>query len=209
MESSISNTPSSFNVSSSLITSSSFDLGQVNNIDLTSLGSDPTEKHPSTRAAWGWAIKNKWAERTESKGMVVIRCLFPGCVQKYKTKSMTTSGINKHLKNAHKITEDSGVNDGSLSRAGPLDSFFHPNKQPRVFDPTRFDDLLVRFIVRTKQPFSIVKSHELQDLLNHATLATLPQVKLPSNDTMAKKVIYSFCLIELFHFFLLFDFLTR
>ncbi|KAG0335817.1 hypothetical protein BG005_004479, partial [Podila minutissima] len=100
---------------------------------------------------------------------------------------MTTSGINKHLTVAHKIKADSGVNDGSLSRAGPLDAMFHSSKQPRVFDPTRFDELLVRFVVRTKQPFSIVKSPDLQDLMNHATMASVAQVKLPSDDMMATK----------------------
>ncbi|KAF9367282.1 hypothetical protein CPB97_005985, partial [Podila verticillata] len=100
---------------------------------------------------------------------------------------MTTSGINNHLTKTHRITTDSGVNDGRLSRAGPLDVLLQSSTQPRVFDPTRFDDLLVRFVVTTKQPFSIVKSPAFQDLLNHATMATVSQVKLPSDDTVAAK----------------------
>jgi hypothetical protein len=40
----------------------------------------------------------------------------------------------------------------------------------------------------TKQPYSIVESPAFQDLLNHATMATVSQVKLPSDDTMAAKV---------------------
>ncbi|KFH70213.1 hypothetical protein MVEG_03064 [Podila verticillata NRRL 6337] len=68
--------------------------------------------------------------------------------------------------------------------------------QPRIFDPTKFDDLLVRFVVTTKQPFSIVKSSAFQDLLNHATMATDSQVKLPSNDTMATKTKHKYLEME-------------
>jgi hypothetical protein len=158
-------------------------------MELTSLGSDAGEQQMgSVRSSWGWALKNKWAERVQTKKGPALRCLFPGCMKTYATKAMTTSGINKHLTRAHRITEDSGVNDGSLSRSGPMDTFLHTAKQPRVFDPTTFDDLLVRFVVMTKQPYSIVESPAFQDLLNHATMATVSQVKLPSDDTMAAKV---------------------
>jgi hypothetical protein len=171
--------------------SSSFDI-QVSDMEITSIQSSAShdvDTTSSSRNAWGFAIRNGWAERTTTKkGLTGIRCLYPGCSQIYVTSSMTTSGINRHLRNTHKITEDSGINDGRLSRAGPLDLLFHSSKQPRVFDPTRFDDLLVRFIVGTKQPYAVVDSPELQDLLNHATMATISQVKLPSDDTMAKKV---------------------
>ena len=183
---------SSFDVQVNDTTSSSFEV-QVNDMEITSVQSDDVNKTSNSRLAWAWAIKNGWAERAlTKKGSTSIRCLYPGCRQIYITSTMTTSGINRHLANAHKITAESDANDGRLSRAGPLDILFHSSKQPRVFDPTRFDDLLVRFIVRTKQPYAIVKSPELQDLLNHASMATMSQVKLPSDDTMAKKVKLSF-----------------
>lgn len=101
---------------------------------------------------------------------------------------MTTTGVNRHLQSAHKINKESGMNDGSLSQSGLLDTLFHPSKQARVFDPTRFDDLLVRYIIRMKQPFSVIESPELQELLNHCTMASMSQVKLPSSDTIARKV---------------------
>jgi hypothetical protein len=120
-------------------------------MELTSLGSDAGEQQTgSVRSSWGWALKNKWAEHVQTKKGPALCCLFPGCMKTYATKAMTTSGINKHLTRAHRITEDSGVNDGSLSRSGPMDTFLHTAKQPRVFDPTTFDDLLVRFVVMTK-----------------------------------------------------------
>jgi hypothetical protein len=164
-------------------------------MDIESVGSDSVGQQKGARS-WGWAIKNKWAERVVSSKSTIIRCLYPGCKQKYDTKTMTTSGINNHLTKVHRITPDSGINDGSLSRGGPLDAFLHSAMQPRIFDPTKFDDLLVRFVVTTKQPFSIVTSPAFQDLLNHATMAAESQVKLPSNDTMATKVKV-FLLIEL------------
>jgi len=169
----------------------------VGNMDIESVGSDIASQKKGVRT-WGWAIKNKWAERaTSSKSNgVIVRCLYPGCKQTYATSSMTTSGINNHLGKVHRITRDSGVNDGSLSRGGPLDVLLRSSTQPRAFDPTSFNDLLVRFIVTTKQPFSIVKSPAFQELLNHATMANEPQVRLPSDDTMATKVKVSL-LIEL------------
>ncbi|KAG0018429.1 hypothetical protein BGZ80_007177, partial [Entomortierella chlamydospora] len=85
------------------------------------------------------------------------------------------------------VTEESSVNDGNLSRAGPMDAFLHAVKQPRVFGPTAFDDLLVRFVVTTKQSFSIVGNPAFKDLLNHATMAEMSQAKLPSDDAMATK----------------------
>lgn len=143
---------------------------------------------------WGWAITNKWAERVDTPNGIFIKCLFPGCKSKYETKSMTTSGINNHLFKIHRIHKESNPNDGSLSNQGPLDILFNSDSRPRIFDPTRFDDLLVRFVVTTKQPFTIVKSPALQELLNHATMASISQVKLPSDDSMAAKVkpIFSF-----------------
>jgi len=170
-------TASSSFATSSFNTSSSLDLSQVNNIEIS-----------STQRTWGWAITNKWAERTVLPKGPAIRCLFPGCKTRYLTKKMTTTGINNHLDTKHHITRESPPNDGSLSRGGPLDALFHSAKQPRIFDPTNFNRLLVGFIVRTKQPFTIVKSPEFQALLNHATMATEAQVRLPSDDTMAAKV---------------------
>ncbi|KAF9895779.1 hypothetical protein BX616_008846, partial [Lobosporangium transversale] len=149
-----------------------------------SMGSVSISSKKGTRV-WGWAIKNKWAERVETKKGAVIRCRFPGCKMEYTSSTMTTSGINSHLANKHHIRKDSHVNDGSLSRQGPLDVMF--SSSPRVFDPTRFDDLLVRFVVTTKQRFAVVKSAAFQELLNHATMAAMAQVKLPSDDTMANK----------------------
>ncbi|OAQ24468.1 hypothetical protein K457DRAFT_24032 [Linnemannia elongata AG-77] len=151
----------------------------VGNMDIESVGSDITSQKKGVRT-WGWAVKNKWAERaTSSKSNgVIVRCLYPGYKQTYATSSMTTSGINNHLGKVHRITRDSGVNDGSLSRGGPLDVLLRSFTQPRAFDPTSFNDLLVR---------SIVKSPAFQELLNHATMANEPQVRLPSDDTMATK----------------------
>jgi len=122
-----------------------------------------------------------------------MRCLYPGCKATYVAPDMTTTGINTRLRKVHHITGESGVNDGSLSRRGPLDSLLQQSRQPEVFDPTKYDDLLVRFVVTTKQPFSIVRSQAFQDLLNHATMATVAQVQLPSQDTMAKKVYICYC----------------
>jgi hypothetical protein len=138
--------------------------------------------------SWGWAVRNKWAERIKTKSGPAVRCLFLLCSAQYLSKSKTTTGINNHLLKTHHITKDSNVNDRSLSRKGPLDILFGSPSQPRVFDPTKFDDLLVCFIVTTKQPFTIVNSSALQELLNHTTMASLSQVKLPSDDTIGTKV---------------------
>jgi len=162
----------------------------ASDLDITSLASSDGASKGAPREPWAWSIKNKWAEHTTTKEGKGIRCLYPGCGKFYRTSSMTTTGVNRHLRNAHKINSESGVNDGSLSRSGPLDVLFHPSKQARFFDPTRFDDLLVRYIVRTKQPFSVVESPDFQELLNHCTMASMSQVKLPSSDTIARKVMF-------------------
>ena len=78
---------------------------------------------------------------------------------------MTISGINNHLLKTHHITKDSNPNDGSLSNQGLLDILLNTSQLPTVFDPTKFDDLLIRFIVTTRQPFNIVKSKAFQELL--------------------------------------------
>jgi hypothetical protein len=170
--------------------SSSFDL-HVSQVEITSIGSSTVSQNKQrgvVRGAWSWVINNKWAERENTPKGTVTRCLYPGCKKTYITNGMTTTGIINHLSKNHHITQDSGMNDGSLSKQGPIDVLLHSNKQPRIFDPTQFDELLVRFMVTSKQPFTIVQSEAFQDLLNHATMATLHQVKLPSNDTMAGKV---------------------
>lgn len=169
--------------------SSSFAAG-TSDMDISTIASQDRASTKASREPWAWAVVNGWAEHFESPTEKGIRCLYPGCPKKYYTTSMTTSGANRHLRSVHKINKESGVNDGSLSRSGPLDALFHPSKQARVFDPTRFDDLLVRYIVRTKQPFSAVESPELQELLNHCTMASMSQVKLPSSDTIARKVMF-------------------
>ena len=156
---------------------------------MESVGSEISSQMTTSRS-WGWAFKNKWAERITISTKNAVRCLYPGCKRTYITKTWTTTGINNHLIKYHRITADSGINDGSQSRRGPLDALLHSSTQPRVFDPTVFDDLLVRFIVTTKQPFSIVKSPALQALLDHVTMASVSQVKLPSDDTVAAKVKY-------------------
>jgi hypothetical protein len=152
--------------------------------------SSGVSKQRSSPRSWSWVFQNKWAERTQTKRGLGIRCLFPGCNQIYQTVTMTTSGINTHLKKAHRITSESGVNDGARSRAtGPLDALFNFSKQPKVFDRKTFEDLLVRFVVTTKQPFAIVKSTAFQELLDLVVMAsTNSQVKLPSEVTLADKV---------------------
>lgn len=166
--------------------STTFDI-PGSSIDMESVGSVNIHNKKVTRA-WGWALKNKWAERVETKKGTVVHCRFSGCKREYISTTMTTTGINRHLLKSHHITQDSNVNDGSLSKQGPLDTMFNSSSRPRIFDPTRFDDLLVRFVVTTKQPFTIVESVAFQDVLNHATMASVSQVKLPSGDTMATKV---------------------
>ncbi|KAG9319109.1 hypothetical protein KVV02_004693, partial [Mortierella alpina] len=166
---------------------SSFDVS-VSEMDVTSIASQDGASMGAPRTPRGWATKNKWAEHATTKEGKGILCLFPGCRKFYQTSSFTTSGVNRHLQSAHKINKESGVNDGSLSRSGPLDAHLYPSKQARIIHPTCFDDLLVRYIVRTKQPFSAVGSTELQELLNHCTMASMSQVKLPSSDTIARKV---------------------
>lgn len=169
-------------------------------IDVESMGSTSINKQTVIRA-WGWAVRNKWAERIQTKKGEVLRCRYPGCKMEYISKEKTTSGINKHLLKAHHITKDSNINDGSLSRHGPLDKLLHSSSQPRIFDPTRFDDLLVQFILKTKQPFTIVEGVALQELLNHATMASISQVKLPSGDTMATKVRFFLTILSMQYLF--------
>ncbi|KAF9400272.1 hypothetical protein BGZ76_007752, partial [Entomortierella beljakovae] len=171
--------------SSDMSMSTALDIS-ASSIDMDSIGSGKFIQKKGNRS-WGWAIKNKWAERIESRSGITIRCLYPGCRAMYQTNGMTTSGINNHLTKIHHITKDSATNDGSLSREGPLDKLLHLTPEPTVFDPTKFDDMLVRFIVRTKQPFSIVKSNDFQELLNHARMASIDQIKLPSDDSVASK----------------------
>ncbi|KAK3805983.1 MAG: hypothetical protein J3R72DRAFT_111893 [Linnemannia gamsii] len=92
--------------------SSSCDL-TVGNMDIESIGSGSMSQMPGNRS-WGWAFKNQWAERVKTSNGLVVHCLYPGCRQKYDTKSMTTSGINRHLIKIHRITPGSGVNCHSI-----------------------------------------------------------------------------------------------
>ncbi|KAF8916929.1 hypothetical protein BGZ58_005203, partial [Dissophora ornata] len=109
---------------------------------------------------------------------------------------MSTSPIINHLKKAHGITAQSGVNDGTM-RQGPLDAMFNASKHPKTFSAEAFDDCLVRFVVLTKQPFAIVQSQDLQELLNQAHLSSSAgQIKLPSNDTMAEKTTRKYLKLE-------------
>jgi hypothetical protein len=143
----------------------------------------------STPRSWSWVFRNNWAERTETSRGLAVRCLFPGCNQVYQTVTMTTSGINTHLKKRHRISAESGVNDGSRSKTGPLNALFNSSLQPKDFNCRTFEDALVRFIVTTKQPFAIVKSNAFQELLDLVVLAsTNSQVKLPADVTLADKV---------------------
>lgn len=151
--------------------------------------SETANQQGYNRSSWGWAIKNNWAARFDSKKGKALRCMYPGCKKLYESKDMSTSGINSHLKRAHGITSFSGVNDGSKPRGGPLDALFNISKQPKVFDPEAFEDSLIRFIVQAKLPFSIVENNGFQELLNQAQMSsTISQIKLPSNDAIAEKV---------------------
>ncbi|KAF9137048.1 hypothetical protein BGX21_007903, partial [Mortierella sp. AD011] len=56
-------------------------------MELTSIGSvNGDQKTGPARNAWAWAIKNKWAERTQTKNGPALLCLFPGCTKTYAAK---------------------------------------------------------------------------------------------------------------------------
>lgn len=59
-----------------------------------SQSSDNVDQQRGTQA-WGWAHKNKWAEHVVSSEGVIMHCLYPGCKQKYETKSRHQQSLDK------------------------------------------------------------------------------------------------------------------
>ncbi|CAG7678862.1 unnamed protein product [Allacma fusca] len=94
----------------------------------------------------------------------------------------STGGMRNHIKRKH-VTID--LEDGSNAKQIKLDDFV---KCVKGFDSEVFDDLLLRFILLTNQPFLIVNSEAFRDFASfHRN-----QVKIPNNTTIGTRCVERF-----------------
>lgn len=123
-----------------------------------------------------------------------LACRVRGCKKSYSAKKGNTSNLVTHLKQDHSITSSSPPNTGQ-KRDGPMDVFIgqaQQQKNARIFSRDEFDQLVSRFIVRARLPFSIVEQPEFQQLLSYAASApNLHSVKLLSADAATSQVKFS------------------
>jgi hypothetical protein len=96
-----------------------------------------------------------------------------------------------HLRDKHYI-EANDVNGPQFEpKKGPIDKLMaNRNKRAaEVFTPEAFSDALLRFLITNKLPLSLVNDGSFQDLLYLSNDAPSKAcLKLPSNDTVGKKV---------------------
>jgi len=68
-----------------------------------------------SRRGQSFAVRNGWARFSERGGVYAVHCLFPGCRKECRiTRALSTSNINWHLRRAHQIDANSGVNQDAL-----------------------------------------------------------------------------------------------
>lgn len=148
-------------------------------------------QHDSSVKETSFIFKYGYGQRfTDDKGAPRIKCLVGTCNRSFASKDSSTSGLVKHLHNKHQITADNGPHTGAKRSGGPMDLFVQA-KRPRVFTADDFIKTFIKFIVKTKLPFTMAENDDLQELLNIAQSATaMEMVKLPSTDTITRKVKY-------------------
>lgn len=98
-----------------------------------------------------------------------------------------------HLRDKHFINADAVNSPTFQARKGPLDKLMAKGSKRTadIFTQEGFSDALLRFLITNKLPLSLVNDRSFQDLLyvtNDAPSKSF--VKLPSNDTVGKRVRY-------------------
>ncbi|KAG2207042.1 hypothetical protein INT45_011179 [Circinella minor] len=161
----------------------------VDDNDAESVSNSISEsQHDSSIKETSFIFKYRYGQRfTDDKGAPRIKCLVGNCNSSFASKDSSTSGLVKHLQNKHQITADNGPHTGAKRPGGPMDLFVQA-KRPRVFTADDFIKTFIKFIVKTKLPFTMAENDDLQELLNIAQSATaMEMVKLPSTDTITRK----------------------
>ncbi|KAG2217218.1 hypothetical protein INT45_013963, partial [Circinella minor] len=146
-------------------------------------------QHDSSIKETSFIFKYGYGQRfTDDKDAPQIKCFVGNCNSSFASKDSYTSGLVKHLQNKHQITADNGPHTGAKRPGGPIDLFVQA-KRPCVFTANDLIKAFIKFIVKTKLPFTMAENDDLQELLNIAQSATaMEMVKLPSTDTITRKI---------------------
>jgi len=93
--------------------------------------------------------------------------------------------MRNHLKKAHCLN-DPTAGESSTGFHGKFDDYVHQGivGKHRVFNQEEFRKRLVKYVVRTHQPFLITETPELCDLLSYCH----PEALTPSADTAKRWV---------------------
>lgn len=140
-----------------------------------------------------WVFLQHWAEKRKDpkSDKIFAHCLFPTCNAKFAVVRGGTTGIAGHLQSKHHVTREV-VNDGTFPRRrGVIDALIaNAGKRPAEnFSRDDFLDAISKFLVSRKLPFNLVNDPMLQQVINLAQLASSKdEIKLPSNDTISRKV---------------------
>ncbi|KAG9319036.1 hypothetical protein KVV02_006986, partial [Mortierella alpina] len=113
------------------------------------------------------------------------------CSQKagYAYLNSSTTTIMNHLRKAHNIGENSPMNRSRLS--GPIDSAFENSRKRSAeqFTSQALDRQFCKVLIRNQMPYNTVECPEMLKLLKVAQSApSQDAIKLPSNDTIARRV---------------------
>lgn len=141
--------------------------------------------------SWVWC--NGWVETCIINERKIITCLFPGCRKTFKSINGSMTNVKNHLEWDHLLTKDT-LNNGSIRAGdGPLERALvnHGKRPADHFSAEDWSSTLTRFMVHNKLPFTFFEDLDFQVLLFMVQEALSKDLlKLPSNDTMARKVNY-------------------
>jgi len=140
--------------------------------------------------SWVW----RWAEkRTDINNDTRIFCLYKNCNQKkgYAIVGSSTTSIMSHLKNGHNLSSTTKKDQSNYSKAGSIeDALANQGKRSSAhFTAELFSEQICKVVVRHKLPFTFPESTLFKELLLLAQSApSADDIKLPSNDTVARNV---------------------
>ncbi|CAG7728796.1 unnamed protein product [Allacma fusca] len=156
-------------------TSDSNENQEVVSIDVESENEGIQEKPPGPKRAKSCVYQHF----TLSADNRYFKCRYCSSTLK-KDPTGSTSGMRKHIQRIHKHIE---LNQPTDSKQQKMDSFL--KKSDKQFDPEIFEDLLIRFIVATNQPFLVVNSKEFRAFASYSR----NEVVIPKNDTLKSRCI--------------------
>jgi hypothetical protein len=125
---------------------------------------EPIEEEPNKEPLSHWTVAMKEAAQGKQRGIVLK--YFTCCYCPKSFQGPSTGTVWKHLRSKHP-KKCPGLSSSSVPASRTNRGFFDKKKMSAPFNPDVFMGKLLKWIVKTDQPFSVVDNVHFEDLLDY------------------------------------------